>query len=105
MTAVLFVGAAAVGAALRHQVNRAGWAWRGTLAINVVGAFALGWLLAGNPSTGATMTVGTGLLGSFTTFSSFALEASTGGRRQRITVIGATLALGLAAVAAGHALG
>lgn len=75
------------------------------MAVNVVGAFALGWLLAGDPSPGAVTAVGTGLLGSFTTFSSFALEASKGDVRHRIVVIGATLLLGFAAVTAGHALG
>ena len=50
-------------------------------AINVVGAFALGWLLAGlsrGPDQGmrrvARLFVGTGILGGFTTYSSFAVD-------------------------------
>lgn len=46
----------------------------GTLAPNVLGAFFLAWLLARRRSPLLRLGVGTGLLGGFTTYSSFALE-------------------------------
>lgn len=107
MTAVLFVLAAATGALGRYGVNQlgVGSTWTRTLGVNVAGAFAFG-LLAANAESAATLTVvGTGLLGSFTTFSTFALEASTGPARQRLLVTGSTLVLGLGAGALGMTLG
>ncbi len=50
MTPVLFVLAAGLGAATRLRINQFGWTWISTLVANVVGSFALGWLLAGDPS-------------------------------------------------------
>lgn len=55
----------------------------GTFAINVVGAFLLGWLLEAlalrGPDTGRRLRlrlfVGTGVLGGFTTYSAFAVDA------------------------------
>jgi fluoride exporter len=105
VTPVLFIAAAGAGAALRHLVNQAGLRWVGTLVINIVGAFALGLLVAVEPSANAATVLGTGLVGSFTTFSTFALEATESDDRQRVMIIGATLVLGLAAAAAGFALG
>lgn len=106
MTPVWFIAAAGAGAGLRHLVNQVGLGWVGTLAINVVGAFVLGVLVASEPSTSVATSVGTGLVGSFTTFSTFALEAvESDGARQRSIVIGSTLVLGLAAAAAGFAIG
>ena len=83
-----------------------------TLVVNVVGAFALGllvarlwssapsWLLAG---------LGPGLLGSFTTFSAFVIPLITlASSDQWMTAVGylaATLLLGFGAAAAGLALG
>ena len=83
-----------------------------TLVVNVVGAFALGlvvarlrssapsWLLAG---------LGPGLLGSFTTFSAFVIPLVTLASSDRwMTAVGylaGTLLLGLGAAAAGLALG
>jgi CrcB protein len=74
-----------LGAALRHGMNlgllRLAGAWLpwGTLAANLVGSFALGWLM--EAATGLRvfgvdlrLVLGTGLLGGFTTYSSFNLE-------------------------------
>ena len=94
----------AAGSVLRYGVWLAtpqpgGWPL-GTLAVNVLGAFALGVLLevlAGrSPQTPAArrlrLTLGTGLLGGFTTYSSLALEV------ERLLSDGATaVALGYAA--------
>lgn len=103
MTAVLFVIAAAAGACTRHAVNRLDHGWVGTLAVNVVGSFVLGALVANDPSAGTLTVLGTGFCGSLTTFSTFSLDATDGTRRHRLTVVVATLALTLAAAAAGYA--
>ena len=51
----------------------------GTLAVNVLGSFALGflmaWLQSVAPSSHIRQLVGIGFLGSFTTFSTFSYEA------------------------------
>ena len=87
-----------------------------TFAINVVGAFALGWLLAGlssGPDQGmrrvVRLFVGTGVLGGFTTYSSFAVDtdglivaSNIGGS---IAYAVATLLVGALASLAGIALG
>lgn len=105
MTAIWFVLAAAGGAVARHQVNRLGTGWRGTLAINVVGAFALGLLIASEPGHDTITVVGTGLIGSLTTFSTFALEFAEAPRRLRLVIVVGTVGLGLAAATLGHSLG
>lgn len=105
MTAALFLLAAAGGAVARHQVNRLGTGWRGTLWLNVVGAFVLGWLLAADPSGATRTVVGSGMLGSLTTFSTFSLEVVEAPRWHRLVIVTATVVLGLGAAAIGHALG
>lgn len=105
MTATLFVVGAGVGAVVRHLVNQSGLSWAGTLVVNVIGAFALGMVVASEPTAAVSTVIGVGLLGSLTTFSSFALEAAYGPPKRRALVIGATLVFGLAAGAAGYALG
>lgn len=104
MTVVWFVVAAAAGSVARHQVNRLGTGWRGTLALNVVGAFALGLLLASEPHDVTVTVVGTGLIGSLTTFSTFALEVVEAPRRTRLVILVGTVGLGLGAAALGHSL-
>jgi fluoride exporter len=84
---LVFLGAG-IGGALRHAVNvaserlyGAGFPW-GTLTVNVIGGFAMG-LLAGwlalRAGEGWTQSVrlffATGMLGGFTTFSAFSLDA------------------------------
>lgn len=105
MTAALFLIAAGAGAVARYRVHLAGFGWVGTLALNVVGAFALGVLVALGPGDHTVTIVGTGLLGSLTTFSSFALEATEGRIAQRVGVIVGTLVLGISAAALGFAIG
>ncbi|WP_421850115.1 fluoride efflux transporter CrcB [Oricola sp.] len=76
----------ALGAAARHLMNTA--ALRlfgpgfpvGTLAVNVVGSFAMGLLIAvlarriGGTSNEVRLFLATGFLGGFTTFSAFSLD-------------------------------
>ncbi len=83
-----------------------------TLAVNVVGSFALGLLVAWgatrmSPEVLSALTVG--FLGAFTTFSTFTLEALTLTHDGRFPVAAlylvVSLVLGLAGAAAGHQVG
>ena len=77
----------ALGAVFRHGVNVAafkvfgdGFPW-GTLSVNVLGSFAMGILIAvfahyWQPSPHVKVFLVTGLLGAFTTFSTFSLDIS-----------------------------
>jgi len=105
VTLTLCVIAAGLGAMVRHRVNLLGGRWAGTLGVNVAGSFALGWLVVSRPSDDVVTIVGIGFLGTLTTFSMFALEATEGSPRHRVTVAGAMLTCGLAAAAAGYAIG
>lgn len=81
---IVFLGGG-IGAALRHAVNRLSVAYfgpgfpYGTLIVNVAGSFAMGVLaglfLAKAPSQEWRLFVATGVLGGFTTFSAFSLDA------------------------------
>jgi len=88
-TLVLVMGAGALGVGVRYGLGllagdgaAAGFPYA-TLGVNVVGAIAIGVLVAllaanGHATSGRTYaTVGIGLLGGFTTASAFALEAVT----------------------------
>jgi CrcB protein len=104
MTVVATALAAAAGAMVRFRLSPFGW--RATLVVNLVGSFVLGVLLATRSSTSDLVTVlGTGFCGSLTTFGTFALEASTGPARLRLTVVATNLAGCVAAASAGFALG
>jgi CrcB protein len=83
---IVFLGAG-IGGALRHGVNVVAVRWLGfgfpfgTLIVNVLGSFAIG-LFAGyfafRPGIAQHMRLflTTGLLGGFTTFSAFSLDAA-----------------------------
>jgi len=116
LTTVLVAAAGALGAVLRYRIGIAvgvrAFPWA-TLTINIAGAFALALFLAtslpsrwGSPATAA---IAAGLLGSFTTFSTFGYETLTLLREDRLTAaavyVGATMVVGLAAAAAGYAIG
>lgn len=84
---LVFLGAG-IGGALRHAVNvlaarTVGIEFPvGTFAINVVGSFAMGVLMGvlaarAGGQDGLRLFLGTGVLGGFTTFSAFSLEAVT----------------------------
>ncbi len=114
----------AVGAVLRWAVSLAAFRMTGqgdwvgfplgTVIVNVVGTFALAWLLSADASRGVASPIvrlflGTGLLGALTTFSTFGLDAHgllTQGRPgQGIVYLAGTLILAGVAVLAGWALG
>ncbi len=83
---IVFVGAG-IGGALRHGVNvaslhlfGAGFGY-GTLAVNVIGSFAMGLLAAylalkGEMALPWRLFLATGVLGGFTTFSAFSLDTA-----------------------------
>lgn len=82
----VFIGGG-IGAALRHGVNRAALAWLGpafpygTLIVNIVGGLAMGllaelFLVKGGGSQEWRLFLVTGILGGFTTFSAFSLDAA-----------------------------
>ena len=81
----------------------------GTLAVNLSGAFLLGLLSGAGVGGDALLLAGGGALGSFTTFSTWMLESERLGEEGLLPALwlnlGASLALGLAAVALGRALG
>jgi CrcB protein len=84
----------------------------GTLAVNLAGAFALGWVNATLKDPGHDLwrlALGVGLLGGFTTFSSMMFDADkmmTDAQYLRTAAyLGASLFLGLLAVRAGVIVG
>ena len=105
---IVFLGAG-IGGALRHAVNVAAVRWFGygfpfgTLMVNVAGSFAMG-LLAGfflvRPGVpqDVRLFLTTGLLGGFTTFSAFSLDAALLVERQAYA-LAAAYVLGSAAAA------
>ncbi len=111
MRGLLLVGLGGVlGAVARHlvaaAVERDQW---DTLAVNVIGSFLLGALVAAPAGESLLLAAGTGFCGAFTTFSSFAVDtvrlAETGqARRAAVNAVG-TLAVALLAVALGGAVG
>ncbi len=83
MTQILFVAlGGALGSLARYGVGLAAARWFGlafpwgTLAVNVIGGFAMGVLAArtGPNDEALRLLLGVGLLGGFTTFSAFSLE-------------------------------
>jgi fluoride exporter len=114
------VGGAA-GSVLRYQLGRAvtnlagpgnAFPW-GTLCVNIIGSLAMGalvgWLargtLAAQSAESLRLMIGVGLLGGFTTFSTFSSELVTmlhrGQAGMAATYAAASLAAGMAAVIIG----
>jgi CrcB protein len=104
-----------VGAVLRFLLDRAvsrrtaGAFPYGTLAVNLSGALVLGFLSGLALSPHLALVIGTALVGSYTTFSTWMLETQRiGEERQRVPTaanIVVSLVLGLAAAALGLWLG
>ena len=108
----LLGGLAAVGrfmldaAVLGRSTGAFPW---GTLAVNLSGAFALGVLVGAAVEGDAYRLAGTGLLGAYTTFSTWALEshrlAEEDAPRAGLANLVGSLALGLLAAWIGRELG
>jgi CrcB protein len=101
VTALAFVVAAAAGALARAVLGRrlnSAFPW-GTFAVNVSGSFALG--LLAHVSAFAVTVFGTGLLGAYTTFSSFARDAvALWERHERLPSVVYVVATAVACIAA-----
>lgn len=85
MNFLLVMAGGAVGSAARYGVGKLTLGWFGpdypwgTLAVNVIGGFLMGLLAGVLARTGGSehtrLLLGVGVLGGFTTFSSFSLDA------------------------------
>lgn len=80
-----------------------------TVAINIVGSLALGYLVAARWVTpGVQSALGVGFLGGFTTFSTFTVQAildvDAGEPLRALIYVAVSLTGGLAAAAAGYAI-
>ncbi|MES0136020.1 fluoride efflux transporter CrcB [Mesorhizobium sp. M0016] len=84
---LLVVVGGGIGAGIRHLTNTGAlrlvgpnYPW-GTMAINIVGSFAMGLFIAALMRRGGSnelrLFVATGILGGFTTFSAFSLDFAT----------------------------
>jgi CrcB protein len=111
LTAVLMVAiGGAVGSVLRYLTSvaaitllGAAFPW-GTLAVNAAGSFAIGAMAGAEVEGHARFLLVTGLLGGFTTFSAFSLEATTLWDRApalSVAYVAASVALGVAGCLAG----
>ena len=113
-----------IGAVLRYQLGRTMTGWIGpqamgafpwaTLAVNLVGSLAMGLLAGwlgrqGEAGEPYRLLLGVGLLGGFTTFSTFSadvfLDIDTGAPGEAFAILAASIAGGVAAAACGYFLG
>lgn len=117
-TAAVFIGGCAGGlarAALIHAFPDPAWPFT-TFAINALGSFLLGFLLTWLARTGPDagwrrlirLGVGTGVIGGFTTYSSFAVASArlltTGAATLALTYMLASLVVGIALALTGIGL-
>lgn len=116
MSTVMVAIAGAVGAVIRYRIGVAvgvrSFPWV-TLGINVTGCFLLAFVLAGPGasrwSPAITTAVGVGLLGAYTTFSTFGYETFALLRTEQnaaaMSYVVTSLVGGIAATALGYAAG
>lgn len=115
---LVFLGGG-IGSMLRYGVNRASLALfgpglpAGTLLVNIVGStlmgFAFGWLAArGGEGQSLRLFLATGVLGGFTTFSAFSLDAmllwQRGDHMMAAAYVGASVTLSIAGLLLGMSL-
>ncbi|WP_293785277.1 CrcB family protein [uncultured Aeromicrobium sp.] len=109
--ALVFLGGT-VGTGLRYAADVSvgvvgGWPVA-TLLVNLIGAFALGWLHGRTSSQRWRLLLGTGLLGGFTTYSALAVQTQELLEDTALTGIAyatATVAIGMLAARLGSRLG
>lgn len=107
MTWLLASLAGSLGAVLRYLVS--GWAQErsrrdfplGTLVVNVVGSFALGVIAGSSVVDSHAGTALVGLLGGFTTFSTWTVETARLGSTRAVVNLTLMLGAGIAAAAGG----
>lgn len=113
---VLVMFGGAIGAGARHLANMGAlrlvgpnFPW-GTMAINIVGSFAMGLLIGvlarrSGDTNAVRLFIATGILGGFTTFSAFSLDFATlwerGAQGQAAFYVGASVVGALVAIFAG----
>lgn len=106
MTALVWAGVGllgGLGAVARVLLTRVGGGLgRGTLLVNLAGALSLGALVGAGADGDAMLLLGGGLLGAFTTFSTWMAETR---ERRSIALVAGALALGLGAAALGRMIG
>lgn len=98
--------AGAAGAVLRYAVS--GWVQRrsasdfptGTFAVNVVGSFGLGVVVAAGPLDSAITVAAAGFLGGFTTYSTWMVETIRLSLRSSRGILNLTLSLASGVIAA-----
>ncbi len=117
----IYVGlAGAFGALLRYEIGVGVHNFYGgtfpfeTLAVNLIGSFMLGWLThylfrTGRLSPMVVTAIGTGFIGSFTTFSTFSVETivmiETGNLSGALAYVTLSIVLGLLSSWLGYKLG
>jgi len=106
VSAAVWIGVGVLGGAgavMRVLLTRLGGGpGRGTLLVNVAGALGLGVLVGAGVEGDALLLLGGGLLGAFTTFSTWMAEAHD---RRSAGLVLVALVLGLAAAALGRVIG
>ena len=116
--AIVFLGGG-IGAALRHGINLGAARWLGTgfpfgtLFINVSGSLMMGldagyFAFKGDASQGWRLFLATGILGGYTTFSAFSLDAAVLYERGEVSLAAAyvvgSVVLSIAGLFAGLAI-
>ena len=116
MPTILIALAGALGAVLRYRIGVAvgvrSFPWS-TLAINITGCFLIAFVVAGplasRWSESTTSAIAVGFLGAYTTFSTFGYETFMLWKAGRVGAaagyVALSVAVGLAATAAGYAAG
>ncbi|SEK87852.1 fluoride efflux transporter FluC [Haloferax larsenii] len=94
-----------LGATLRYLVGVAIPGTGGTLAVNVLGSFVLGAFITTVSSRRAQWLFGSGVLSSFTTYSTFAVQTAGLSMTGGLLNIGANYVFGFVAAGLGIALG
>ena len=104
---VLFFFLAAGGSLLRLGFQNSGrWSKpAGTFVANIIASFLLGVLLGGSPSAESVTVIGTGFLGSFSTFSTVMMEVSDEVEGNRKLIATSYLCLSISAGVAAAFLG